>query len=118
VARRRAVEIGYALSSEERQPQELVKAAQLAEAIGFPFALILEHFHPWTDAQGSSPFVWAVLGAIAATTRRLRVGTGVTCPIMRLHPAIVAQASATIACRSDPTRKGSCASTSARCCPR
>src|SRR6266480_894525 len=98
VARQGAVEIGYTLSSEERQPQELVKAAQMAEAIGFPFALISDHFHPWTDAQGSSPFVWGVLGAIAATTRRLRVGTGVTCPIMRMHPAIVAQASATIAC--------------------
>ena len=98
MARQRAVEIGYTLSSEERQPQELVKAAQMAEAIGFPFALISDHFHPWTDAQGSSPFVWGVLGAIAATTRRLRVGTGVTCPTMRLHPTIVAQASATIAC--------------------
>ena len=92
------MEIGYALSSEERQPHELVKAAQMAEAIGFPFALISDHFHPWTDVQGSSPFVWGVLGAIAATTRRIRVGTGVTCPTMRIHPAIIAQASATIAC--------------------
>jgi len=98
VDRGRPVEIGYALSSEEGQPQDLVKAAQMAEAIGFPFALISDHFHPWTDARGSSPFVWAVLGAIATTTRRMRVGTGVTCPIMRIHPAIVAQASATIAC--------------------
>src|SRR4051812_49340643 len=62
VARQGAVEIGYTLSSEERQPQELVKAAQMAEAIGFPFALISDHFHPWTGAQGSSPFVWGVLG--------------------------------------------------------
>jgi coenzyme F420-dependent glucose-6-phosphate dehydrogenase len=92
------VEIGYTLSSEERQPQELVKAAQMAEAIGFPFALISDHFHPWIDAQGSSPFVWAVLGAVAAATKRIRVGTGVTCPTMRIHPAIIAQASATVAC--------------------
>lgn len=92
------MQIGYTLSSEERQPEELVRLAQLAETIGFPYALISDHFHPWTDAQGSSPFVWSVLGGVAATTKRLRVGTGVTCPIMRYHPAIIAQASATIAC--------------------
>jgi len=96
--RANGVEIGYTLSSEERQPHELVRAAQMAESIGFPFALISDHFHPWIDRQGSSPFVWAVLGGIASTTRRLRVGTGVTCPIMRIHPAVIAQASATIAC--------------------
>jgi coenzyme F420-dependent glucose-6-phosphate dehydrogenase len=92
------VEIGYTLSSEERQPDELVRAAQLAESIGFSYALISDHYHPWTERQGSSPFVWAVLGAIATSTRRLRVGTGVTCPTMRIHPAIVAQAAATVAC--------------------
>ena len=92
------VEIGYTLSSEERQPDELVRLAQQAEATGFTYALISDHFHPWTDRQGSSPFVWAVLGGVAATTRTLRVGTGVTCPIMRIHPAIVAQASATMGC--------------------
>lgn len=92
------VEIGYTLSSEERQPSELVRLARMAEDIGFTYALMSDHFHPWTDRQGSAPFVWAVLGGIAASTRRLRVGTGVTCPIMRMHPAIVAQASATVAC--------------------
>lgn len=92
------VEIGYTLSSEERQPADLVRLARMAEDIGFTYALISDHFHPWTDRQGSAPFVWAVLGGIAASTRRLRVGTGVTCPIMRMHPAIVAQASATVAC--------------------
>ena len=92
------VEIGYTLSSEERQPQELVRVAQMAEAAGFGYALISDHFHPWTDKQGSSPFVWSVLGGIAATTTTLRVGTGVTCPIMRIHPAVIAQASATIGC--------------------
>ena len=92
------VEIGYTLSSEERQPDELVRLARMAEESGFGYALISDHYHPWTDRQGSSPFVWAVLGGIAATTRTLRVGTGVTCPIMRLHPAIIAQASATIGC--------------------
>lgn len=92
------VEIGYMLSSEERQPAELVRLARMAEETGFTYALMSDHFHPWTDRQGSSPFVWAVLGGIAATTKHLRVGTGVTCPIMRIHPAIIAQASATIAC--------------------
>ena len=92
------VEIGYTLSSEERQPDDLVRLARMAEESGFGYALISDHYHPWTDRQGSSPFVWAVLGGIAATTRTLRVGTGVTCPIMRLHPAIIAQASATIGC--------------------
>lgn len=92
------VEIGYTLSSEERQPEELVRQAQQAEAAGFPFAVISDHYHPWTDAQGSSPFVWSVLGGIAATTSRLRLGTGVTCPTMRYHPALIAQASATVGC--------------------
>jgi coenzyme F420-dependent glucose-6-phosphate dehydrogenase len=96
--KRGGLEIGYTLSSEERQPQELVALAQKAEAAGFGYALISDHFHPWSDTQGSSPFVWSVLGGIAATTKRLRVGTGVTCPIMRIHPAIIAQASATMGC--------------------
>src|SRR5437870_6531185 len=91
------VELGYTLSSEERQPEELVRLARLAEETGFTYALVSDHFHPWTDRQGSSPFVWAVLGGIAATTERLRVGTGVTCPILRIHPAIIAQAAATAA---------------------
>jgi len=91
------VEIGYTLSSEEQQPEELVHLARAAEDSGFPFAVISDHYHPWTDRQGSSPFVWSVLGAIAARTERLRVGTGVTCPTVRYHPAILAQASATVA---------------------
>ena len=60
-----------------------------------------DHFHPWIDAQGESPFVWSVLGAIAQATERIRVGTGVTCPIMRVHPAILAQAAATTQCMFD-----------------
>jgi G6PDH family F420-dependent oxidoreductase len=91
------VEIGYALSSEEHPPNALVANAVRAEESGFTFALISDHFHPWIDAQGHSPFVWSVLGAIAAETKSLRVGTGVTCPMIRIHPAIVAQAVATIA---------------------
>ena len=88
---------GYALSSEEHTPLALIDHAVAAEAAGFEFALVSDHFHPWIDKQGESPFVWSVLGAIATRTRTLRVGTGVTCPIIRLHPAIVAQAAATTA---------------------
>ena len=86
---------GYWLSSEEHPPLDLVRDAKRAEDAGFEFAMISDHFHPWIDAQGHSPFVWSVLGGIAATTERIRVGTGVTCPTIRIHPAIVAQAAAT-----------------------
>jgi G6PDH family F420-dependent oxidoreductase len=89
--------IGYTLSSEEHAPRDLVAYAQRAEQVGFDFASISDHFHPWVDKQGNSPFVWAVLGGVAATTERLRVGTGVTCPTTRIHPAIVAHAAATAA---------------------
>jgi G6PDH family F420-dependent oxidoreductase len=92
------VQIGYALSSEEHNPRDLVAHAIAAERAGFPFALVSDHFHPWIDRQGQSPFVWSVLGAIATCTTKLRVGTGVTCPIIRVHPALVAQAAATAAC--------------------
>ena len=91
------VQIGYTLSSEEHRPNDLVRQARLAEEAGFTFALISDHFHPWIDAQGQSPFVWAVIGGVATATERLRLGTGVTCPIRRMHPAIVAQAAATAA---------------------
>jgi coenzyme F420-dependent glucose-6-phosphate dehydrogenase len=89
--------LGYKLSSEEFGPRELVRLARMAEDSGFGFALISDHFHPWTDAQGQSPFVWSVIGGLAEATSRLVVGTGVTCPTMRTHPAIIAQAAATSA---------------------
>jgi G6PDH family F420-dependent oxidoreductase len=88
---------GYALSSEEHRPKDLVRNARLAEQAGFEFALISDHYHPWVDRQGHSPFVWSVLGGIAEATQRIRLGTGVTCPIIRIHPAIIAQAAATVA---------------------
>jgi coenzyme F420-dependent glucose-6-phosphate dehydrogenase len=91
------LEIGYSLSSEEHRPGDLVRFAAAAEASGFRFALISDHFHPWTDAQGQSPFVWSVLGGIAGATERLAIGTGVTCPTVRIHPAIIAHAAATVA---------------------
>lgn len=91
------VQLGYALSSEEHSPTDLVRYAQRAEEVGFGFAMISDHFHPWIDRQGQSPFVWSVIGAVAHATERLRLGTGVTCPMIRMHPAIVAQAASTAA---------------------
>ncbi len=86
---------GYALSSEEHPPRRLVGNALRAEEAGFDFVSISDHLHPWVSAQGHSPFVWSVLGAVAATTERIEAGVGVTCPIIRIHPAIIAQATAT-----------------------
>src|SRR3954463_14612413 len=88
------MKIGCFLSSEECGPLELVARAKRAEAAGFHALWISDHYHPWNDEQGHSPFVWSVIGAIAATTG-LGVTTGVTCPTMRLHPAVVAHAAAT-----------------------
>jgi coenzyme F420-dependent glucose-6-phosphate dehydrogenase len=88
-------EFGYKLSSEEHGPRDLVRYARDAEQAGFSFAAISDHFHPWTDKQGHAPFVWGVIGGIAQVTERLTVGTGVTCPTIRTHPAIVAHAAAT-----------------------
>jgi coenzyme F420-dependent glucose-6-phosphate dehydrogenase len=89
--------IGYALSTEELPPDRLVRYARMAEEAGFEFALISDHYHPWIDRQGESPFVWTVIGAIANATERLTLGTGVTCPTIRMHPAVVAHAAATAA---------------------
>jgi coenzyme F420-dependent glucose-6-phosphate dehydrogenase len=91
------VELGYSLSSEEHPPGALVRNAAAAEEAGFGYALISDHIHPWIDRQGQSPFVWSVIGAIAQETDVLRLGTGVTCPLIRTHPAIVAHAAATCA---------------------
>jgi G6PDH family F420-dependent oxidoreductase len=90
-------EIGIFLSSEEHGAPALAALARRAEEAGFRAAWISDHFHPWIGEQGESPFVWTTLGAIAATTRDLRVTTAVTCPTVRIHPAIVAHASATVA---------------------
>ena len=89
-------ELAYAVSSEEHDARTLVAIAQRAESAGFRSVWISDHYHPWIDRQGESPFVWSVIGGIAATTN-LTVTTGVTCPTVRIHPAIVAQATATCA---------------------
>ncbi len=87
---------GYFLASEEHEPQELVRLARLAEEAGFDSLWISDHFHPWLDEQGQSGFVWSVIGAISQATS-LPITTAVTCPLQRIHPAIVAQAAATSA---------------------
>jgi G6PDH family F420-dependent oxidoreductase len=89
------MQIGYWLSSEEHAPGALVENAIRAEEAGFDHLLISDHIHPWVDAQGHSPFVWGVIGAIANATERITLGTAVTCPLIRVHPAIVAHAAAT-----------------------
>lgn len=90
-------EIGAFLSSEEHDPRSLIAQAQMAEAAQMRGVFVSDHFHPWIDAQGQSPFVWSVIGAIGATTS-LPVMTGVTCPSVRIHPAVLAQAAATSQC--------------------
>jgi G6PDH family F420-dependent oxidoreductase len=92
----RPMKIGYFLSSEELGPRALVDIAQKAEQAGFHALWISDHFHPWNEEQGHSPFVWSVIGALAERTS-LPVTTGVTCPTVRIHPAIVAHAAATCA---------------------
>ncbi|MEO3784077.1 TIGR03557 family F420-dependent LLM class oxidoreductase [Actinocorallia sp. B10E7] len=93
--------IGYKLMAEEFGPKELVRQAVKAEEAGFDFVEISDHYHPWLHDQGHSPFAWSVLGAIAAKTERIALATGVTCPTVRYHPAIIAQAAATLALLSD-----------------
>lgn len=93
--------IGYKLASEAFGPHELVRQAVAAERAGFDFVEMSDHFHPWLDAQGHSPFTWTVLGAVAARTESVELATGVTCPSIRYHPAIIAQAAATLAIVSD-----------------
>jgi G6PDH family F420-dependent oxidoreductase len=91
------MKIGYFLSSEEFGPQELVKQARMAERAGFDRLWISDHFHPWNEEQGHSPFVWSVIGALSQATSHMKLTTAVTCPTIRLHPVIVAQAAATSA---------------------
>lgn len=88
------VRIGYFLATEEFGPNELVRQAQLAEQAGFQALWISDHFHPWLDEQGNSPFVWSVIGALSQVTS-LPIATAVTCPMIRIHPAVIAQAAAT-----------------------
>jgi G6PDH family F420-dependent oxidoreductase len=89
--------IGYFLSCEEFGPAELLRQARMAEEAGFEGLWISDHYHPWNDEQGESPFVWSVIGALSQVTERIPITTAVTCPTIRIHPAIMAQAAATAA---------------------
>ena len=95
------LKLGYKLMSEEHGPADLVRNAKRAEEAGFEFAAISDHFFPWLDEQGHAPLAWSVLGALVQATRRIGLMTAVTCPIMRYHPAIVAQGAATVALLSN-----------------
>ena len=87
---------GYFLSTEEFTPHQLVEQARLAEEAGFDALWVSDHYHPWNDEQGQSPFVWSLIGAISQVCD-LPVTTAVTCPTVRIHPAVVAQEAATSA---------------------
>src|SRR3989441_5704059 len=93
--------IGYTMMCEQAGPKQLVRDVALAEEAGFDFAVISDHFSPWLDSQGHSPYAWSVLGAAAQATDRIPLMTYVTCPILRYHPAVVAQRAATMQLLSD-----------------
>jgi G6PDH family F420-dependent oxidoreductase len=99
--RHNMVALGYTLMCEQSDPKSLVRNAGAAEAAGFDFEVISDHYFPWLDSQGHSPNAWPVLGAVAAATDRVQLMTYVTCPIMRYHPVIVAQQAATVSLLSD-----------------
>jgi G6PDH family F420-dependent oxidoreductase len=92
---------GYTLMTEQTGPRELVRDAARAEQAGFDFEVMSDHFSPWLDSQGHAPNAWATLGAVAQATERVELMTYVTCPIMRYHPAVVAQQAATVGLLSD-----------------
>ena len=93
--------IGYTMMCEQAGPKQLVRDVALAEQAGFDFAVISDHYFPWLDSQGHSPYAWSVLGAAAQATDRIPLMTYVTCPIRRYHPAVVAQKAATMQLLSD-----------------
>jgi len=93
--------IGYTMMCEQAGPKQLVRDVTLAEQAGFDFAVISEHYFPWLEAQGHSPYAWSVLGAAAQATDRIPLMTHATCPIRRYHPAVVAQKAATMQLLSD-----------------
>ena len=95
------VSLGYFLSCEEFGPRELVRQAKQAADAGFERFWISDHYHPWNDRQGQSPFVWSVIGALSEAVPGLPVTTAVTCPTVRVHPAVLAQAAATAAVQLD-----------------
>lgn len=94
-------QFGYSMLTEQRSPKDVVSDAIYAEQAGFDFGLMSDHYHPWLEAQGHSPYAWSVLGAVAHATEQLELMTFVTAPIIRYHPAVVAQKAATVGLLSD-----------------
>src|SRR5262245_59997851 len=94
--------LGYKLMSEELGPRELIANAVRAEEVGFEFAAISDHYSPWIEVEGHAPFIWSVLGGIAVATEEIALMTAVTCPTFRYHPAVVAQAAATMSLLAGP----------------
>jgi G6PDH family F420-dependent oxidoreductase len=92
---------GYTLMTEQSGPRSLVRQAERAEALGFDFEVMSDHYFPWLSAQGHAPYAWSVLGAVAQATERVDLMTFVTCPILRYHPAVVAQKAATLGVLSE-----------------
>ena len=93
--------IGYTMMCEQAGPKQLVRDVALAEEAGFDFAVISDHYFPWLDEMGHSPYAWSVLGAVTQVTEQVELMTYVTCPLMRYHPAVVAQKAATMQLLSD-----------------
>lgn len=87
---------GYTMMCEQSRPDQLVRDLQAAERAGFDFSVISDHYAPWLDEQGHSGYAWSILGAAAQATERIPLMTYVTCPILRYHPAVVAQKAATM----------------------
>jgi G6PDH family F420-dependent oxidoreductase len=97
----RMTAFGYTLMTEQRGPRDLVADAVAAEEAGFDFEVMSDHYFPWLDSMGHAPYAWSVLGAVAAATERVGLMTYVTCPILRYHPAVVAQKAATVSLLSE-----------------
>ena len=95
------MKVGYKLATEAFSPTQIVEQTVAAEEAGFDFVELSDHFHPWLEEQGHSGFTWSMLGAMAAKTSRIQLATGVTCPTVRYHPAVIAQAAATVQILSD-----------------
>jgi len=89
-------QFGYTMMCEQAGPRQLVRDVSAAEGAGFDFAVISDHYFPWLAEQGHSPYAWSVLGAAAQATSRVPLMTYVTCPLLRYHPAVVAQKAATV----------------------
>jgi G6PDH family F420-dependent oxidoreductase len=92
---------GYTLMTEQSGPKQLVRYAAGAERAGFDFEVMSDHYFPWLEEQGHAGYAWSMLGAVTQVTERVELMTYVTCPVMRYHPAVVAQKAATVGVLSD-----------------